>query len=409
MDSLPALPALRTNLDFMPSPDPARPGLLIRDPYHYSDASLLIPPALVQCLANFDGEHTELDLRADLVHATGEIQVGAIEKQLFDALNQAGFLDNTAYREIRLAREAEFAAAPVREAVFAGNAYPDDRAELQGLLDTAIGESQGTDGVIAVAAPHASPEASWQTYRAAYQSLPTRKEAAGRTFVVLGTSHYGAPECFGLTRKSFATPFGSSLPAVDLIDELARRAEDAVRMEDYCHAVEHSIEFQIVFLQHLYGENVSILPILCGPFVSSLFEGGLPEKTERVAKFFDVAGEIFAREAKRLFFVLGVDMAHMGQRYGDQRSLAANEGEMLAVKDRDYERIRQLESADARAYWDLVQQNEDDLKWCGSAPLYTFLRTVPGVSGELLRYHQWQIDPHSVVSFGAMKFRRTSG
>jgi AmmeMemoRadiSam system protein B len=390
----------------MPSPDPERPGLLIRDPYHYSDASLLIPPVLVQCLANFDGEHTELDLRSDLVRVTGEIQVGQIEKQLFDALDQAGFLDNGAYREMRAAREAEFVAAPVREAVFAGNAYPEDRAELRGLLDKAIGESLGTDGVIAVAAPHASPEASWHTYRAAYQALPTRAEAAGRTFVVIGTSHYGAPECFGLTRKSFATPFGTARPAVDLIGELAERAAGAVRMEDYCHAVEHSIEFQIVFLQHLYGEDVSILPILCGPFVNSLYEGGLPEKTERVAKFFDVAGEIFAREGKRLFFVLGVDMAHMGRRYGDQNSHAANEGKMLSVKDRDHERIRELESGDARAYWDLIQQNQDDLKWCGSAPLYTFLKTVPGVSGELLHYHQWQIDPDSVVSFGAMKFRR---
>jgi MEMO1 family protein len=403
---LSALPPLRTNLDFMPSPDPARPGLLIRDPYHYSDASLLIPPVLVQCLANFDGEHTELDLRADLVRATGEIQVGDIEKHLFDALDQAGFLDNRAYREMRLAREAEFAAALVREAVFAGNAYPENRAELRGLLDNEIGASQGTDGLIAVAAPHASPEAGWQTYRAAYQSLPTREEASGRTFVVLGTSHYGAPERFGLTRKMFATPFGRARPAVDLIDELAERAASAVRMEDYCHAVEHSIEFQIVFLQYLYGEAVSILPILCGPFANSLFGGGLPEKTESVAKFFDVAGEIFAREGKRLFFVLGVDMAHIGRRYGDQRGVAANEGEMLVVKERDHERIRQLESGDARAYWDLIQQNEDDLKWCGSAPLYTFLRTVPGVSGELLRYHQWQIDPQSVVSFGAMKFRR---
>jgi AmmeMemoRadiSam system protein B len=393
----------------MPSPDPARPGLVIRDPYHYSDASLLIPPVLVQCLANFDGEHTELDLRADLVRATGQIQVAEIEKHLFDALDQAGFLDNVAYREMRLARENEFAAAPMREAVFAGNAYPEDRAELQGLLDNAIGVPQGADGVVAVAAPHASPEASWQTYRSAYRSLPTREEAAGRTFVVLGTSHYGAPECYGLTRKAFVTPFGSARPAVDLIDELANRAATAVRMEDYCHAVEHSIEFQVVFLQYLYGADVSILPILCGPFVSSLFKGGLPEETEPVAKFFDVAGDIFAREGKRLFFVLGVDMAHMGRRYGDQRGLTANEGEMLVVKERDHERIRQLESADPRAYWELIQQNHDDLKWCGSAPLYTFLKTVPGVTGELLRYHQWQIDPQSVVSFGAMEFRRTPG
>ena len=405
-EAVPALPPLRANLDFMPSPDTSRPGLYIRDPYHFSDASLLIPPVLVECLANFDGEHTELDLRADLVRVTGEIQVGDLEKHLYDTLDQAGFLDNGTYRQMRATREAEFASAPFREAVFAGNAYPGDLPGLRSLLHTAIGTAEGTDGIVAIAAPHASPDASWETYRAAYQSLPTPEVAADSVFVILGTSHYGAPERFGLTRKLFVTPLGTAQTAVDLVDHLAIHAAPAVKMEDYCHAVEHSIEFQVVFLQHLYGPNVRILPILCGPFVKSLYEGGPPENSAAVAQFFDVAGDLFAREAKRLFFVLGVDMAHMGRRYGDHRSVAANQGEMLDVQERDHERIRQLEAADAPAYWELIQRNEDDLKWCGSAPLYTFLKTVPGVSGELLRYHQWQIDPHSVVSFGAMRFRK---
>ena len=43
------------NLDFMPSPAPEHPGLFIRDPYHYSDAMLMIPPGSVQCLECFDG------------------------------------------------------------------------------------------------------------------------------------------------------------------------------------------------------------------------------------------------------------------------------------------------------------------------------------------------------------------
>jgi hypothetical protein len=33
---------------------------------------------------------------------------------------------------------------------------------------------------------------------------------------------------------------------------------------------------------------------------------------------------------------------------------------------------------------------------------------MPSVSGELLDYHQWQIDPQSVVSFGAMRFEKTA-
>ena len=102
-------------------------------------------------------------------------------------------------------------------------------------------------------------------------------------------------------------------------------------------------------------------------------------------------------------------MAHIGRRYGDGVVVQANAGEMLAVEEKDRRRISQLSVGDADAYWELVQQNNDDLKWCGASPFYTFLRTMPPVTGKLLDYHQWQIDPGSVVSFGAMRFERRDG
>jgi hypothetical protein len=97
-------------------------------------------------------------------------------------------------------------------------------------------------------------------------------------------------------------------------------------------------------------------------------------------------------------------MSHIGRRYGDAISALANSGEMLRVKERDEKRIRQLEAGDAGSYWDLVQRNHDDLKWCGASPFYTFLKVLPPLCGELLHYQQWQIDPQSVVSFGGMRF-----
>jgi len=151
---------------------------------------------------------------------------------------------------------------------------------------------------------------------------------------------------------------------------------------------------------------VNILPVLCGPFVRSIYEGGAPEDTQPVARFFDALGNISAREGKNLFWVLGVDMAHIGRRYGDPLCARANAGEMLAVEQRDRKRIDQITSADPAAFWELVQQGQDDLKWCGSSPFYTFLKAHPGLRGELLDYHQWQIDPDSVVSFGALQFAR---
>jgi AmmeMemoRadiSam system protein B len=399
-----ALPRLRFNLDFMPSPDPAKPGLFIRDPYHYSDATLLVPPPLVAALECFDGRQSTLDLRSELVRITGEIDVADLEKHLFDSLDEAGFLDNPRYRELKSKREGEFALEGRREANFAGSAYPADRTKLAELLMRRIGSAPGNSTTRAIAAPHASPDGGWDTYRAAYRCLPQVEDAAETTFVILGTSHYGAPERFGLTRKNFITPYGEAQTKVQLVNELEQAAPQSVLMEDYCHAVEHSIEFQVVFLQHLYGPGVRILPILCGPFVKSVYEGGSPEQQEGLARFFDALANLAAREGRRLFWVLGVDMAHMGRRYNDPIRATANIGEMLAIEQRDHERIAKINAGDAAGYWSLIQEGHDDLKWCGSAPFYTFLKTMPECRGELLDYHQWQIDPHSVVSFGALRF-----
>lgn len=366
--------------------------------------TLLIPLPLVQALGCFDGEKSALDLRAELVRITGEIQIGELENHLISVLDQAGFLENETYREMKARREAQFGVESERAPIFAGAAYPDDRPSLVNLLTNRIGPPEGDGAIAAIAAPHASPEGAWSCYRAAYRAMPGQEQAKERTFVILGTSHYGSPDRFGLTRKAFTTPFGSAHTNTVLVDELAQKAGSAVKMEDYCHAVEHSIEFQIVFLQHLYGPDVEIVPILCGPFAKSICQGGMPEENPALARFFDALGEIAARESKRLFWILGIDMAHIGRRYGDATRATANAGEMLEVAERDRERIRRIEEGDSAGYWSLVQQNQDDLKWCGASPLYTFLKVRPQTRAKLLDYQQWQIDPQSVVSFGALEF-----
>jgi AmmeMemoRadiSam system protein B len=402
-------------LDFIPSSDPQHPGLLIRDPLRFSDAMLLIPPQLVECLACFDGEQTSLDLRSSLVRITGEIQVGELEKHLSDTLSQAGFLEDETFETQRLARVNEFIAAPTREASHAGSAYPDNadeaRQQLSGFMQGAPPANLNGDAghsLLGIAAPHVSPFGGWESYRDAYSALLPAEHPASqrdRTFVVLGTSHYGEPDRFGLTRKPFVTPFGEAVTDVRLVDELAHAAPASVRMEDYCHAIEHSIEFQVLFLQYLYGPDVCILPILCGSFLRSIYQGGKPEGNEQVQRFLEALGNLSAREGSKLFWVLGVDMAHMGRRYGDQMIARAEEGEMAAVAERDKRRIERVVEADPQGFWELVRENQDDLKWCGSAPIYTFLKAVPQARGTLRRYQQWNIDEQSVVSFAAIGFR----
>jgi AmmeMemoRadiSam system protein B len=156
----------------------------------------------------------------------------------------------------------------------------------------------------------------------------------------------------------------------------------------------------------MLGADVKILPILIGSFAHSIYEGGKPEDDDKVQAFFDALGELREREGDNLFYILGVDMAHMGARYQDQFEAVAGRGAMVEVEARDRARIDRINSLDAPGYWDLIQENHDDLKWCGSSPFYTFLKTAPKTKGDLLRYEQWNIDEQSVVSFAGMSFTK---
>ena len=395
-------------LDFMPSPSREDPGLFIRDPYRFSEAMLIVPPPLIETLELFDGRHSHLDLRAALVRITGRLDTEELSRNLIDTLANAGFLEDETFERMRSEKRREFAEKPVREPSHAGSAYPENPEELRRTMtqymSDGVAESAPADGLFAIAAPHVSPSGGWHSYQAAYRML--RPEHRDRTFVILATSHYGTPEKFGLTRKPFHTPLGESLTDTALVDWLADRAPDAIEMEDYCHSFEHTIELQMIFLQHLMGANVKVLPILCGSYAQSIYRGGKPEDNDGVKRFLAALTELRDREGDRLFWILGVDMAHMGARYQDRFECRAGEGVMQNVADRDEQRIARINALDAEGFWDLVQERHDDLKWCGSSPFYTFLKTAPEARGELLRYEQWNIDDRSVVSFAGMAFHK---
>ncbi len=398
------------DLEFMPSPVPERPGVFIRDPFRYSDAAIIVPPLLAEGLAFFDGEQTDLDLQAHLVRRAGGLVPLEIVQNMVDSLAEQGFLHTEEFERMKQDRRRSFREAPLREPVHAGAAYPYEETALQKRLDEFSRDGHQPAGAapaqtgkpIGIAAPHVSPEGGWRSYAAAYRELGP--EQAEKTVVILGTSHYGEPEKFGLTRKPFVTPLGTLEPDLALVDRLVERGGDAVALEDYCHSIEHSIEFQCIFLQHRLGSGIKIVPILCGPLAESLITGRRPETNDSVRRFFETLGEIAEQNAGRLFWVLGIDLAHIGRRYGDRFVARAEEGPLADVHRSDRERLDRVCAGDEEGFFELVRPGHDELRWCGYAPLYTFLQAVPAARGRVLRYEQWNIDETSVVSFAGIEF-----
>jgi len=347
-------------------------------------------------------------------------------REFVGVLRQEGFLETEEFHRRREQRHKEFREQHERPAAHAGTAYPASAAEIRSTFEeyfrgVEVDEGQ-SDNLLGVAAPHVSPEGGRNCYAQTYRRLAAFPELAHRTFMVLGTSHWGAAEKFGLTRKPFVTPLGVLRVDDELVDWLEQRGGRAVNPEDYCYAIEHSIEFQCVFLQYALGPELKIVPILCGPLGESLppdsadpacgvsaTSGGAAESDQDTECFLGALGELAEKHKDHLFWVLGIDLAHLGRRYGSPFTALANRGRMAEVAEQDRRRLELVCAGDSRGFQELVNAGRDELNWCGYSTLYTFLRAVGKVRGRLVRYEQWNIDPQSVVSFASLEFFAPGG
>ena len=341
------LPRLRADLDVMPSPLPDQPGLLIRDPFQYSTVTLIIPPLLARCLGCFDGEHDEGDLRAVLARLTGQVAVAEVSKRLVTALRDAGFLDDERFAEMRGAREREFAATPERAPRARRQRLPGRRrradqhaARLFRRPSKPAARKRNGDGpLIGIAAPHVSPEGGKRQLRGGVSRAAARRRRAD-----LRRARHVALRRARSLRADAQTVRDAvrrrAAPSWRWSTSWRRARGDAVAVEDYCHAVEHSIEFQVVFLQYLFGPRVRILPVLCGAFVAGPRRAA-SARGQRRRRGVSSARWATSRRAKasKLCFVLGVDFAHVGRRYGDARAARAYEGPLAEVAERDDARL----------------------------------------------------------------------
>jgi len=222
--------------------------------------------------------------------------------------------------------------------------------------------------------------------------------------VILATSHSGPAQHFILTRKSYVTPLGETPVDRPLVEWLAHKAFHAVLMEEPSSGSEHSAEFQVLLLQHLFGPDIRIVPILCGAFLA-LRDGGYPEDDPGVAQFLDALGELAAREGDRLFWILSGLASHMGARYGDAPAYV-NQGEMVEIERSDRKRIDRILVNDPRGFWDLCREKQDPQKWSMTHAAYTFMKAIPEARGHLEYYGQTQFDEKSVITHAALSFWR---
>jgi len=276
----------------------------------------------------------------------------------------------------------------------AGSVYPEDPGRLRAALDgwlalpAPVAHRRGPAAPVRLlVAPHIDYPRGARGYARAYAALDGTD---ADLFVVFGTAHETPPHLFTLTRRHYATPLGPVATDRAAVDALvAELGEAEVLADERCHAEEHSVELQLVVLRHLLRRPFTAIPVLC----SSISH--LREPARFTDRFLAALGR--AVRGRKVCFVAGADLAHVGPLYGDPRPPTT--AEAAAVEAEDRRTLAFVAAGDPEAFHRDAVRGDARRRLCGVAPIYAAMR-ASGRGATLLHYERWT-DGRDSVSFAA--------
>jgi hypothetical protein len=224
-------------------------------------------------------------------------------------------------------------------------------------------------------------------------------------FVIFGTAHQPTSVPFPLTLKDYETPFGRVETDKAFVRDLARRYPTDLLSDELAHRSEHSIEFQVLFLQYMLGptRQFRVVPILVGSFHECVARQIPPAEMVHIADFIQAIREVASTRAEPVAYIVGGDLAHVGMKFGDQGRLTPAFLEQVAHEDQAL--LDAVARMDAEGLFQVIAEHQDRRRICGFPPTYMLLSTMPATAGMVLKYDQ-AIEPatQSMVSYASVVF-----
>ncbi len=418
--ALPQYPRLRA-IEVQEVREGDRTVVVLTDPSGVAPRALAISPEAVPILSLFDGSVALEDLIALVDQQTGDPRAGDQVRKLVETLDAQLLLESPRYFAARDALYAEYRALPVRPAVLAGLSYPEDPVELGGFLsqhEKIAAERAAAEGVTirpsgaaasgaprALAAPHIDLQRGGPLFARAWSTFAgVPADQLPDVVFVFGVGHMMLEEPFAITAKPFATPLGTVDVAVDSVERIVAATSPAILEEEIAHRDEHSIEFQALALRrHLAARTPKIVPILCSGFHALVRFERRPADEPRVADTLaaiDAEAARLAAAGQRVAFVAGVDLSHVGARFGDAIDL--DTAALADIEKTDRAAIAAALTGDAEAWFDAVAAHSDSTRICGFAAMYAMLHVARPGAGRLLGYEQSVEPGGSVVTYASL-------
>ncbi len=409
-DDLPEYPRLRP-VQIAPVRDGDRDLLVISDPLGITPGQPVLGFETLAILQLLDGSTSLTDIQALVMQESKDLRVGNIVREFIAKLDEMLLLHSPRFEAALAVVQQEWHALEVRPAALDGVCYPDERQALESFVDeqfalaeqgmATAGESPAAPAALprAILSPHLDPRREGHVMARAYLELGAEVEMPLRV-VVFGTGHQLADDFVALTRKRFETPFGQVACDTEFVDRVAARLGASAYRRELAHREEHSIEFQLMYLQRrLRHRAFTLVPILCGAFHQLLDDRRGPREEPVIETLIAAVRDTEQELGGRTLYVAGVDFSHMGPRFGDP---PLDEEALERVRATDEQVIAAAASGKSDAWFESIARGEDATRICGFGPTYCMLRCAEPGPGRTLAYAESPEPDGSVVTVAAM-------
>ncbi len=400
------IPRLRTDIDIIPTRYQGKQALLVKDSLGLIKDPVILQGVALQVIALIDGRKDIRDIQLELMRLRGGVLVSRSDVEgMLSEFDAAFLIDSSNYRKERDKIAEDYSRLKVRNAFLAGASYPREpdklSAYIQSILKLGEGVSHGLEGrrILALIAPHIDLEVGKKVYAKAYRIL---RDSSPKKVLLLGTGHNLQDSYLSLTEKDFATPLGLTRTDREGVKKLKEAGSEIISPDDFYHRSEHSLEFQLLFLQHLFGFEFSLLPVLCGSFQSILSDVFRPAEIQGMSAFLSTLKSYVEDDPSHTLTVVGVDFSHIGPKFGHRQAASSL---LLEAKEYDRRLIQAISQGDVMNFWAEAERINNKYNVCGFSALAILMELLSGRKGHMLGYDFWMEEAtQSAVSFAALAF-----
>ena len=402
-------PKLRL-IDAFPIEISGKQAVCLRDPFNTRNS--FVPREVFDNIVYyFDGNHSITDIQKIYTQRFGESDIQDMIRQVIEELDKNLLLDNSRSRDFIKKLKDDFRNSTIRKDAHAGTAYEADKDKLKVQLDSFFTSAEGSgmpsqinqaNGLKGVIAPHIDIGCGGPCFAWAYREIAESSDA--ELFIILGIAHTGTKNLFALTNKTFETPFGNVETDKDFLKSLQKKHKTDYFEDEFVHKDEHSIGFQAVFLKYLYHQkkNFNIIPILCTSIGEADGCSNGLDQAPQFEEFVSSLKETIKESAKKICIIASVDLAHVGNRFGDTEH--QDEAYLDKLRVDDTVMLKYVENLYAEGFNNSIQKDHNGRKICGYPAINTLLNVIDASEGKLLKYSQYADQTNSTVSFASMSF-----